>query len=312
MQHVGSLLQHLFMHSWFWHQGCFEHYMKYYLIAGEASGDLHGSNLMKDLKKFDKDAQFRFFGGDLMQAVGQNLIKHYREMAFMGVFDVLFNLRTIKKNLSQCKKDITEYSPDVVILIDYPGFNMKIAAFAKKLGLKVFYYISPKIWAWKEWRIKKIRLYVDEMFTILPFETQFYREHNFAVHYVGNPLVGAIEEHKKDAVNNEVFRKKNGLDQRPVIALLAGSRKQEIKLMLPVMAAMSKFYPDYQYMVSGAPSIPEAFYREVLGKEQLPVVFGQTYDLLMHSFAALVTSGTATLETALFNVPQIMLYKMRG
>ncbi|VAW18801.1 Lipid-A-disaccharide synthase [hydrothermal vent metagenome] len=286
--------------------------MKYYLIAGEASGDLHGSNLMKELKKNDKEAHFRFFGGDLMQEVEDNLVRHYREMAFMGVIEVIFNIRAIKRNFRLCKSDLIRFNPDVVILIDYPGFNMKIAKFAKKAGLKVYYYISPKIWAWKEWRIKKIKAFVDEMFTILPFEAPFFEKYNYPVHYVGNPLVGFIEEYKMKSKPERGFRENNGLDGRPIVAMLPGSRTQEIKLILPVMAAMRQFYPGYQFVISGAPSIPGDLYRSVLEGVQIPVLFNQTYDLLIHSYAAIVTSGTATLETALFNVPQVVLYKMRG
>ncbi len=286
--------------------------MKYYIIAGEASGDLHGSNLMKELLISDKQARFRYFGGDLMQAVQNNLVKHYREMAFMGLIDVLKNLKTIKKNLDLCKSDILEFQPDVLILIDYPGFNLKVAEFAKKAGIKVFYYISPKIWAWKEWRIKKIKAFVDEMFTILPFETEFFARHNYQVHYVGNPLIGDIFNYRKNAIGEDEFRKKNSLDDRPIVALLAGSRKQEIKMVLPVMLASIKEHPNYQFLISGGPSIPESLYKTVLGELDLPVVFDQTYDLLSHSYAAIVTSGTATLETALLNVPQVVLYKMAG
>ena len=286
--------------------------MRYYLIAGEASGDLHGSNLIKELKILDAETQFRFFGGDLMQAQSDNLVKHYRELAFMGVFEVLANIRAIRKNMKLCKNDLLSYNPDVLILIDYPGFNMKIAEFAKKNGIKVFYFISPKIWAWKEWRVKKIKAYVDEMFTILPFETAFFKKHNYIVHYVGNPLVGLIEEFKSKALSNKDFRKKNALCEKPIIALVSGSRKQEIKQMLPVMAAMKEYHPDYQFVISGAPSIPADLYTTVLDGIEIPVIFNQTYELLNHSHCAVVTSGTATLETALFNVPQIVLYTFKG
>jgi lipid-A-disaccharide synthase len=285
--------------------------MKYYLIAGEASGDLHGSNLMKEVKNIDPDASFRFFGGDLMKQVENNLAKHYREMAFMGAIDVIMNIRTIKQNMDFCKREILTFSPDVVILIDYPGFNLKIAEFAKQHNLLVFYYISPKIWAWKEWRIKKIKAYVDEMFTILPFETEFFAKFKFKVNYVGNPLLDEIESYKENKPELD-FREENHLDKRPLVALLPGSRKQEIKLMLPVMAFFPDLYPEFQFVVSGAPSIEPVFYNQILQETKLPVVYNQTYNLLSNSYAALVTSGTATLETALFNIPQVVLYKMAG
>jgi len=230
----------------------------------------------------------------------------------MGVIEVLMNIRTIKRNLDFCKRDLLEYRPDVVILIDYPGFNLKMAEFAHNNGLRVFYYISPKIWAWKEWRIKKIKAFVDEMFTILPFETEFYARHNFPVHYVGNPLVEEVENFKSKPADKGKFFKENGLDNRPVVALLPGSRRQEIKYMLPVMARFADEYPDFQFVVSGAPSIEQGLYKSILGSRNLPVVFGQTYSLLSFSYAALVTSGTATLETALLNIPQVVLYKMAG
>ena len=286
--------------------------MKYYLIAGEASGDLHGANLMREIINCDPEASFRFFGGGLMQEVGGNQARDYRELAFMGMIDVLRNIRTIKKNLDFCKKDILDFCPDVVILIDYPGFNLKIAAFAKRNDLKVFYYISPKIWAWKEWRLKKIKAFVDEMFTILPFEKEFYARHNYKVHYVGNPLLDEIESFRSAYGNDKNFRKENNLDNRPLVALLAGSRKPEIKLMLPVMKQIAAEYPEFQFVISGAPSMEREVYDRLLGDARIPVVYNQTYRLLTESFAALVTSGTATLETALLNVPQVVLYKIAG
>ena len=285
--------------------------MKYYLIAGEASGDLHGANLMKALKDADPEASFRFFGGDLMQQVENNLAKHYREMAFMGAIDVIMNIRTIKRNMDFCKKDILAFAPDVIILIDYPGFNLKIAEFAKQQNLKVFYYISPKIWAWKEWRIKKIKVLVDQMFTILPFEVDFYKRHNYPAHYVGNPLLDAIENFKATSDLNRL-ELENKTDQRKIVALLPGSRKQEIKLMLPVMVRLVECFPEYRFVVSGAPSIDRELYDLYLKEHDMHVVFGQTYPLLANAYAAIVTSGTATLETALFDVPQVVLYKMAG
>ncbi len=286
--------------------------MKYYLIAGEASGDLHGANLIKELKDAEKEAQFRFFGGGLMQAESDNLVKHYKEMAFMGLWDVVYNIRTIRRNMELCKMDILAFNPDVLILIDYPGFNMRMAEFAKKSGIKVFYFISPKIWAWKEWRIKKIKAYVDEMFTILPFETGFYKKHNYNVHYVGNPLVEKITTFQEKVSTAEEFRKKNKLDECPIVSLLAGSRKGEIKMILPLMLELSDCYPDFQFIISQGPSVPEELYKKVLGGRNIPLFQGETYELVSHSHAALVTSGTATLETALLNTPQIVLYKFRG
>ncbi|MBN1822518.1 MAG: lipid-A-disaccharide synthase [Prolixibacteraceae bacterium] len=285
--------------------------MKYYLIAGEASGDLHGANLMKELKIHDEDASFRFFGGDRMQSVENNLAKHYREIAFMGAIDVIMNIRTIKRNLNFCKRDIIEFSPDVVILIDYPGFNIKIAEFAKKNNIRVFYYISPKIWAWKEWRIKKIKAFVDEMFTILPFEVDFYKKFDYPAFYVGNPLLDEIAFFlSKYQPGN--FKTKINPENKPLIALLPGSRKQEIKMMLPVMIRLAQTFPEYKYVVSGAPGLDKEFYSKFLNDKNYPVVFEKTYELLLNSHAAIVTSGTATLETALLNVPQVVLYKMAG
>lgn len=286
--------------------------MKYYLIAGEASGDLHGSNLMKELQAADPDSSFRFFGGDLMKNVGGKLVKHYRDTAFMGILNVVLNLRTIKKHLDFCKKDLLEFEPDVLILIDYPGFNLKIAEFAHPKNIKVFYYISPKIWAWKENRVKKIRKYVDELFTILPFETDFYRKHKIEVNYVGNPLLDAINEFKKNAQSKTEFLNNNNLDERPVIAMLAGSRVQEIKNTLPVMVKASRGNPDHQFVVAGVETVPTKLYEKLLQGTKIKVIFNQTYNLLNHSFAALVTSGTAALETALFNVPQTVMYRVEG
>ncbi|MDY9920064.1 MAG: lipid-A-disaccharide synthase [Proteiniphilum sp.] len=286
--------------------------MKYYLIAGEASGDLHASNLMQSLWKHDKEADFRFFGGDLMQSVGGTLVRHYRDMAFMGIVPVVLNARTILRNLAFCKKDIAAYHPDAVILVDYPGFNLKIAKYVKtKLNIPVYYYISPKVWAWKKYRVKSFKKYVDEMLSILPFEVDFFREHQYKVHYVGNPTVDAIvqRDHKEETFSQ--FVEANDLDNKPVIALLAGSRKQEITNNLPSMLEAVKGYSDgYQLIVAGAPGIDPAFYGNFISSfPPAKVLFNQTYRILAQSDAALVTSGTATLETALLNVPQVVCYK---
>lgn len=280
--------------------------MKYYIITGEASGDLHASNLIKELKKRDSKADFRCWGGDLMQQQGVTLAKHYRELAFMGFIEVLFNIRTILKNISFCKKDVLEYKPDVLILVDYPGFNLKIAVWAKKMGIKVFYYISPQIWAWKQNRVYKIKRYVDKMFVILPFEKDFYAKFNVEVDFVGHPLLDAIESRTITPLDE--FCKQNNLIQKPIIALLPGSRKQEIHTILPIMLSVIKSFPEYQFVVAGAPSQDKEFYQEYLS-EQCVLLENKTYQLLEHSTAALVTSGTATLETALFKIPQIVCYK---
>ncbi len=286
--------------------------MKYYLIVGEASGDLHASNLMRALKERDSQADFRFFGGDLMQAVGGTLVKHYRDLAYMGFIPVLLHLRTIFRNMDFCKKDIVDWQPDVVILVDYPGFNLKIAEFVKKhTDIPVYYYISPKIWAWKEYRIKNIKRDVDELFSILPFEVDFFKGHQYPIHYVGNPCVDAVDAFQK--TNQETwpeFIKANGLGDKPVIALLAGSRKQEIKDNLPDMLEAAKPFVDkYQLVLAGAPGIEPSYYQQYIGTEvPVKIVFGQTYRLLSQAKVALVTSGTATLETALFRVPQVVCY----
>jgi lipid-A-disaccharide synthase len=279
--------------------------MKYYLVAGEASGDLHGANLMKELKKRDPQAEFRFFGGDLMQAEGGTLVKHYADMAFMGFFEVAVNLRTILKNLAFCKLDIANYHPDVLILIDFPGFNLKIAAFAKENNLPVNYYISPKVWAWNQKRVLKIKKVVDHLFCILPFEVDFYRDWDMEVDYVGNPLLDAVAAFKPDAD----FLQKNNLTDRKIIALLPGSRKQEINYLLPDMIAVADQYPEYQFVIAGAPSFNADYYSQYINGRSIPVLFNATYDILNNAHAAVVASGTATLETALFNVPQIVVYK---
>ncbi|WP_310991068.1 lipid-A-disaccharide synthase [Aequorivita marina] len=282
--------------------------MKYYLIAGEASGDLHGANLIKALKKEDPKADFRFWGGDLMKAAGGTEVKHYRDLAFMGFAEVVMNLGTILKNIKFCKKDIETFNPDVIIFIDYPGFNLRIAKWARQKGYNTHYYISPQIWAWKEGRIKEIKRDVDEMYVILPFEKEFYEEkHNFPVHFVGHPLIDAI--HDRAQVDPETFKSENGLDERPIVALLPGSRKQEIKKMLEIMISAAKDFKEYQFVIAGAPSQEKSFYESFLSTKNVHFVTNKTYDLLSISEAALVTSGTATLETALFKVPQVVCYK---
>ncbi|MRT93744.1 lipid-A-disaccharide synthase [Ancylomarina sp. 16SWW S1-10-2] len=286
--------------------------MKYYIITGEASGDLHASNLMKELKNEDAQADFRFWGGDLMQAQGGEMVKHYRETAFMGFITVLKNLKTIRTNFTLCESDLLAYAPDVLILVDYPGFNLRMAAFAKKHGIRVHYYISPKIWAWKESRIKKIKAHVDRMFTIFPFETEFYKKHNYEVSFGGNPLLDAIENRENRSESFDHFIERNQLAKKPIIALLAGSRKQEIERILPVMLQVADRFPDYQFVVAAAPAITKEFYASVSKGSQLRFVYSQTYDLLQQSKAALVASGTATLETALLRIPQVVCYKMSG
>jgi lipid-A-disaccharide synthase len=282
--------------------------MKYYIIAGEASGDLHASNLMKALKQVDAKADFRFWGGDLMQEVGGTLVKHYRDLAFMGFAEVIMNLRTIFKNIKFCKTDIEAYQPDVLVFIDYPGFNFRIAKWAKQKGYKTHYYISPQIWAWKENRIKAIKRDIDEMYVILPFEKDFYEnKHNFHVHFVGHPLLDALRE--RQPVSLKEFCKAHRLNEKPIIALLPGSRKQEISKMLGVMLRVVEDFPDYQFVIAGAPGQEPSFYKQFIGQSRVSFVQNKTYDLLTVSTAALVTSGTATLETALFKVPEVVCYK---
>ena len=282
--------------------------MKYYIIAGEASGDLHAANLMKALKKTDANAEFRFWGGDLMQNVGGTLVKHYKELAFMGFFEVVMNLRTITKNLSFCKKDIAGYQPDCLIFIDYPGFNMRIAKWAKVEGYKTHYYISPQIWAWKENRITAIKRDIDKMYVILPFEKAFYEDkHGMLVTFVGHPLIDAIAD--RVPVDETAFRQTHQLNHKPIIALLPGSRKQEISKMLTEMLSVVKTFSDYQFVIAGAPSQDPDFYKAFISDENVHFVENCTYDLLSVSHAALVTSGTATLETALFKVPEVVCYK---
>lgn len=278
--------------------------MKYYLIAGEASGDLHGSNLMSGLKNKDKQADFRFFGGDLMQSIGGSLVRHYKEMAFMGLFDVLANIRTIGQNMSFCKRDLLQYKADVLILIDYPGFNLRIAKFAFKHRIPVFYYISPKVWAWKKNRIKLLKKYVSKLFVIFPFELDYFKNHSLDVEYFGNPLKDAIFAYRKNVVNTSDIS-----EEKRIIALLAGSRTSEIKLCLPEMVKAAAFFPDYQFIIAAVPSIERKIYENIISGSNIELLYNKTYEILDKSYAAVVTSGTATLETALFNVPQLVMYK---
>jgi len=287
--------------------------MKYYLIVGEASGDLHASRLMRSLKKVDEFAEFRFFGGDLMAAEGGTRVKHYKELAYMGFVPVLLHLRTIFSNMKMCKEDIVKWKPDVVILVDYPGFNLNIAKFLKKkTNIPAYYYISPKIWAWKEWRIRSIRRDIAEMFSILPFEVPFYeKKHHCPIHYVGNPTAQEVNEFRAGYQQSfEEFCTENQLDtHRPILALLAGSRLQEIKDNLPAMIEVAERFEDFQMVLAGAPSIEDKYYEQFVKGMPVRMVRNKTYQLLSHSTAALVTSGTATLETALFNVPQVVCYE---
>lgn len=287
--------------------------MKYYLIVGEASGDLHASRLMRSLKKVDEFAEFRFFGGDLMAAEGGTRVKHYKELAYMGFVPVLLHLGTIFSNMKMCKDDIVKWKPDVVILVDYPGFNLNIAKFLKKkTNVPAYYYISPKIWAWKEWRIRSIRRDIAEMFSILPFEVPFYeKKHHYPIHYVGNPTAQEVNEFRAGYQQPfEEFCTENQLDiHRPILALLAGSRLQEIKDNLPAMIEVAERFEDFQMVLAGAPSIEDKYYEQFVKGTPVKMVRNKTYQLLSHSTAALVTSGTATLETALFNVPQVVCYE---
>lgn len=284
--------------------------MKYYLIVGEASGDLHASNLMKALKNADAAAEFRFFGGDLMSAVGGERVKHYRDTAFMGFVPVLLHLRSIFSNMSMCKKDIVAWNPDVLILVDYPGFNLSIAEYIhKNTDIPVYYYISPKIWAWKEHRIKSIKRNVDELFSILPFEIDFFeKKHNYRINYVGNPCVDAVDAFLGNSPEERAsFLKRNGIPDKPIVALLAGSRKQEITANLPLMLEAMKDFPEYHPVLAAAPGIDKEFYEPYLAGGAC-IVFGETYNILNHAHAALVTSGTATLEAGIFRVPQVVCY----
>lgn len=286
--------------------------MKYYLIVGEASGDLHASHLMAALRRVDDSAEFRFFGGDLMLAVGGKRVRHYRELAYMGFIPVLLHLRTIFKNMAMCKRDIVEWQPDALILVDYPGFNLDIAKYVHaNTNIPVYYYISPKIWAWKEWRIKSIKRDVDEMFSILPFEVPFFEQkHHYPIHYVGNPTAEEVRQFQGSYNETAAdFCRRHGLPNKPIIALLAGSRRQEIKDNLPAMIKAASRFADYQLVLAGAPSIPSEYYAQFLAGWDVAIVDNDTYPLLSHAVAAVVTSGTATLETALFRVPQVVCYE---
>jgi lipid-A-disaccharide synthase len=286
--------------------------MKYYLLAGEASGDMHAANLITAIRKTDPHAEFRCFGGDLMKEAGAVLFIHYRNMALMGGIEVIRKYPTILRNKLLCRHDILNYRPDVLILVDYSGFNLPMAKFAAKHHLRVFYYISPKLWAWAKWRVKTIRLYVEKMFVILPFEVDFYKEHDINAEYYGNPVLDCVVTFEKQYKSHEDFRNLNNLGAKPIIALLAGSRKQEICKLLPEMLEVVSNYPDYQFVVAGAPSVPQDYYAKYLKGTQVGIVYNQTYQLLKNSAAAVVTSGTATLETALLKVPQVVVYKTSG
>lgn len=277
--------------------------MKYFIIAGEASGDLHASNLMKGIKSFDSEAEFRFFGGDLMEKVGGKLLKHYREMAFMGFWEVFKNLNQISKNLKACKEEIKHFNPDAVILVDYPGFNLRIAKFAKLQGFKVFYYISPKVWAWKESRVKALKNYVDKLIVIFPFEVDYFKVHGIDVIYEGNPLTDSIDS------NSNIDKVDDTINGKPIISLLAGSRKQEIEHNLPVMLSLVDKLKDYQFVIAGAPSLSYEIYEPYIKEKSVEVVFGKTYDILKKSTVAVVTSGTATLEAAMLNIPEVVCYR---
>ena len=284
--------------------------MKYFIVAGEPSGDLHGSNLMRGLQAEDCEAQFRFWGGDKMAEVGgaENLAKHYRETSFFGIAQVLRNLKTIFGQIDECKRDIEAYNPDVVILIDYPSFNMRIAKWAKERGMKVYYYIAPKVWAWKEWRVKEIRKYVDRLYTIFPFETEYFRSKGIEPIFCGNPLCDSIAQYKAQMPSREEYLRECGLDERPIVALLAGSRRSEIKDNLADMVAISRNFPEYQFVVTAVPWIEREMYEAILANTAVKVVCNKTYDTLVYAESAIVTSGTATLETALIGTPEIVLY----
>lgn len=283
--------------------------MKYYIIAGEASGDLHGSNLIRALQKEAPEIDIRFWGGDRMSALAGEPVKHIKDLAFMGFVEVIANLRTILKNISFCKADVLAFKPDALLLIDYPGFNMRIAEFAQQNNIPVHYYVSPQIWAWKQNRVHKIKKFVDEMYCILPFEKDFYAKFDREVHYVGHPLVDAIQHFKKTAIDPIAFRNEFGLSDKKLMALLPGSRLQEIKLKLPIMLDAAKRFNEMEIVVAGAPNIPEAYYQELAKDIPIKVISNRTYDILNQAHLAMVTSGTATLETALFKVPQVVCYK---
>ncbi len=284
-------------------------HVKYYIIAGEASGDLHGANLINELKLIDKHANFRCWGGDLMQTAGATLVKHHKDLAFMGLYEVVKNILTIQKNFKFCEKDIADFQPDVLILIDYPGFNLRMAKFAHNLKIKVFYYISPKIWAWNEKRINPIKKYVDKMFVIFPFEVDYYKQNfDYQVYYAGNPILDALEQ-KKQIPDFNKFISVNQLENKQIVALLAGSRKQEIERLLPEMLAVIPHFPYFQFVIAGVSSLEPELYRKICGNSNVKIIFDKTYSLLQHAEAAVVTSGTATLETALLNVPEVVVYK---
>jgi lipid-A-disaccharide synthase len=282
--------------------------MKYYIIAGEASGDLHGSNLMRGLKQADTNAEFRFWGGDLMKAQNENLVQHYRDTAIIGFWEVVKKLRTIFRNLNYCEQDIVNYNPDVVVLIDYPGFNFRIAKFAKRKGFRVFYYIAPKVWAWKESRVKKLQKFVDKLFIIFPFEIDYFKRWNINARYEGNPLTDLIDERLENKKSFSEFIEINNLPDKPIIAVLAGSRKQEVDYILPRIKQLTKYFPDYQFVLAAAPSMDKNFYKKYLQHHEMTVVFDQTYDTLMNCSVAIVASGTATLEAALLGAPQVVCY----
>ena len=285
--------------------------MKYYLIAGEPSGDLHGANLIEGLKKSDPQAGFRFWGGDKMAEAGgaENLRKHYRETSFFGIVQVIRNYGTIRRQIRACKEDILAYAPDVLILIDYPGFNMRMAEFAHRHGIRTFYYIAPKVWAWREWRVRSIQKYVDRLFVIFPFECKYFPKHGIEPVFEGNPLVDAIEHRRKSLPSREEFVAEHGLDERPIVALLAGSRRGEISDNLPMMADLARQFPGMQFVVAGVPWIDRALYAKAIGDAPVRYLCDCTYELLHSASAAIVTSGTATLETALFGVPEVVVYR---
>lgn len=283
--------------------------MKYFIIAGEQSGDLHGSNLVKELIKCDKQADIKCWGGDLMESAGAMLLMHYRRTAFMGFVEVAKNLGAIRGFLILCKQQISGFKPDVVVLIDYPGFNFRIAEFAKKSGFRVFYYISPKLWAWKEGRVKRVKKYVDRMYIIFPFEVDFYRKHNIDVEYRGNPLLDETEKKLESFASRDDVRKSLGLEDKPVVALLAGSRKSEVKHILPAMIKVVSYFPDYQFVIASVKNLQDELYLGIIGNDQVKLIKDKTYEILYVAEAALVKSGTATLETALFNIPQVVCFK---
>ena len=301
------------MPHWFWHLSCWcsnfhERIMRYFLIAGEASGDLHASGLMKELKRLDCDAGFRFMGGDLMGAVSEGMVMHYRETSYM-LLDVVFHLGRILRNMRRMRSEMKAFRPHAVILVDYPGFNLRMARTASRMGLRVFYYISPKVWAWNQRRVRVLKRYTDRIFVIFPFEQEFYRRFRMQVEYFGNPLVDAVADFKKRFRGTGQWKRKHGMDEKPLVALLAGSRKKEIEAMLPVMVRVAGNYPGFRFVVAGAPSIDPGFYQPFIRGTPVKLVQGETYELLDSAFAGMITSGTATLEAALLEVPQVVLYK---